>query len=480
MCFGMGFNTGMIAGALLYLELNFPELKSDKMLNGAVTSSVFFSAFLSNIFVGSLTDYLGRVPVLRLTTIPFVLGAVVVALAKSPEMIILGRSITGLAAGAAGSLPNLYIAEIVPTETRGKFVGRAPLCITFGIMASQLFALAVAEVLGEANCKAFGWRIMFGCGAFPVLIQAIWSRGIPESPRWCYQKGLIEVAEQSNRMIESLDGGERVEASPPETTSERRCLTFKLVLIACGLSAMQQLSGINAVVFYAPKIYQGLGLGNKLAILSSTCTSIAQVLTIHWMSQLVDSWGRRTLCKIGLVGMVCGHFMLGLTFTFQLSVFMAIAGITVFRILFSFSLGPLPYIMVTELFPQQERARGVAASMMVNWLMNWLVVFSVPELMHLAGGLVFFGFAVACALSLVIVQLSLPETAGVRLGETRGRNKELYQGAGDRSAFTEESSFDFGASLPPLAATFDGVTCVSDCSTTSTISNAPYHHRTFC
>mmetsp|Transcript_37668 Transcript_37668/g.70436 ORF Transcript_37668/g.70436 Transcript_37668/m.70436 type:complete len:503 (+) Transcript_37668:36-1544(+) len=442
MCFSLGFNMGIIAGAILYLELAFIELKDNKVLSGVVAAAVLLSAFLSNMVVGPLADRVGRVLMLHLTNIPFVIGAAIVAVAGNPSMIIFGRSITGIAVGFAGSLPNLYIAEIAPPDSRGKLVGLAPMFITIGIMSSQLFAVAVAEVLGEARCVDFGWRIMFASGAIPAVFQGFWSLGIPESPRWCYQKLYMERAERHNKIIASLEGGVAIEApvlgssvrlsgsGVARTARERGGgLSFKFAVIAGGLSAMQQLSGINAVVFYAPQIFRALGIVNKLAILNSSCISILQILVVFGSTRLVDSWGRRTLCKIGIMGMTCGHLMLAFTFSFKLPVFLAIAGILVFRLLFSLSLGPLPYIMVTELFPQHQRAKGVAASMMVNWLLNWVVVFSVPELMHRYDGDVFFGFAAVCLVSFFIVHAFLPETAGTRLGELPSKESEAILGA---------------------------------------------------
>lgn len=433
---------GIIAGAILYLELAFAELKDNKVLSGSVAAAVLLSAFVSNMVVGPLADRVGRVLVLHLTNIPFVLGAAAVAAAGSPTTIILGRSITGIAVGFAGSLPNLYIAEIAPPDSRGRLVGLAPMFITVGIMCSQLFAVAVAEVLGEARCVDFGWRIMFAAGALPALFQGCWSLGIPESPRWCYQKLYMERAERCNKILASLDGG--VATEPPVLGSSARLsasgaartapeaggrLSLKFAVIAGGLSAMQQLSGINAVVFYAPQIFTALGIVNKLAILNSSCISILQIIVVFGSTRLVDSWGRRTLCKIGILGMLCGHLMLAFTFSFKLPVFIAVVGVLVFRLLFSLSLGPLPYIMVTELFPQHQRAKGVAASMMVNWLLNWVVVFSVPELMRLYDGDVFFGFAAVCLISFIVVHVALPETAGTRLGEVPSNQTEAIQGA---------------------------------------------------
>lgn len=451
MCFSLGFNMGIIAGALLYLELSFTELKEDRVLSGAVTASVLLSAFLANIVVGPLADCVGRVPVLHFTNIPFVLGAIVAALAESPAVLILGRSITGIAVGVAGTLPNLYIAEIAPPESRGRFVGRAPMCITIGIMSSQLVAVGIAKVLGEEQCVEIGWRVMFACGALPALIQGLWSLGIPESPRWCYQKNRDEKATQMNKVLSSLEGGAVIEGPTLGSWASQQSgrLSVKLSLIAGGLSAMQQLSGINAVIFYAPQIFRALGIVNTLAILVSSCISILQIMVVFGSTRLVDTWGRRKLCMVGIVGMVIGHLLLGLTFSFHLPAWMAVVGILAFRLLFSLSLGPLPYIMVTEIFPQHQRAKGVAMSMMVNWLLNWVVVFFTPELMHQYSGNVFFGFTVVCVVSFFVVKLCLPETAGIRLGELPGS--------------PSPASFDNGVTSEGLlaAASYNEESCLS-------------------
>lgn len=416
-CFSMGFNTGLIAGALLYLDDHFPSMASEPILKGAVTSSVFASAFLVNLCVAPLADKFGRVFVIRLMNGPFLIGAVVVACATTPEMVIVGRTITGLGVGIAGTLPNLYIAEIVPPASRGKSVGMAPLYGTLGIMAAQIFSYLVAQILGKSMCTSVGWRIMFGAGALPVIIQMVWSIGLPESPRWCLQRGNTALANKNLEYIAGLRGGARLDECSPtlSNAASPERLSYGRASIAVGLSVMQQLSGVNAVIYYAPHLYSKLGVEPNIAILIAALNSVAQVMMTRIMTLIIDSLGRRRICFIGLIGMVVGLSILGFVFQrslhFHLPVGFAIAGILVFRLSFSLSLGPLPYILVTELFPQRQRARGVALSMMTNWLLNWAVVFVVPILLQSCRGAVFFAFAAVSVVSIVVVDLWLPETA---------------------------------------------------------------------
>lgn len=293
---------------------------------------------------------------------------------------------------------------------------------------------------------------MFGFGAVPAFIQALWMCGIPESPRWCYQKYYINQAVETSKAVAALEGGALIEAPAFGENLPRQRLSIKLAVIAGGLSAMQQLSGINAVVFYAPKIYHELGLDNKISILLGSLGSLVTVVMAFGVTRLVDSWGRRPLCKIGLFGMIGAHLLIGMTFHFEFEPWIAIVGILLYRALFSFSLGPLPYIMVSELFPQHQRAIGVSTSMMVNWFMNWIVVVTVPKIMKHISGYVFYGFAFVCAFSLFIVELWLPETANVQLDGEAEKDAE-----GDRVSVLPSfnaSSFDAGA-LTPIAHSFD-------------------------
>jgi len=422
----MGFNAGIIAGGLLYLEYHFENIEYNAVLKGAVTAAVFASAFLANICVAPLADRFGRTIIIYCTNVFFVAGAGIAATATNAEVIILGRAITGFGVGIAGTLPNLYIAEIVPPEKRGRAVGMAPLYGTSGIMAAQFCSWIIAEILGKHQTTAMGWRYMFAAGAIPPIIQLFWSMGLPESPRWCRQRGFHERAEESLQYLASLGVNMEDGAVTPTPAGGMTSAAIareeqfgkRRAAIAVGLSVMQQLSGVNAVIYYAPKLYTTLGVAANISILIAGLNSVAQVMMTRIMTLIIDSWGRRTVCLVGLLGMFCGLVLLG--FVFQLGVLpvgFAVAGILIFRLSFSLSLGPLPYIMVTELFPQRHRARGVAMSMATNWFLNWGVVFVVPQLLDEFKGLVFFLFAGVCVISAVIVDLWLPETSGRSLDD---------------------------------------------------------------
>lgn len=425
-CFSFGFNTGVIAGALLFLEKDFPQLHENSVLKGALTASVFAGAFLSNVVTGPLADRFGRVPILLSMNIPFVIGALIVAAAASPMMVILGRFVTGLAVGIAGTLPNLYIAEISPPESRGRFVGMAPFFGTTGICVAQIYSFVIATMSISDSMK---WRLILATGALPALLQAVLTMKLPESPRWCIQRGLTEQAARNTEILAKLKGGEALcemltasnEVTPMPV---KEAFNKRLAAVAIGLSVMQQLSGVNAVIFYAPTFFGELGVADEYAILVSACNSIAQVGMTMLMLKLVDTLGRRTICFIGLAFMTVAMLLLGMVFQnvfgnkSETAVF-AVASILLYRLAFSLSLGPLPYIMVTELFTQEQRSKGVAISMMTNWFLNTLVVFSVPELMasESSRGYVFFGFAAVCVTCLVLVDLFLPETKGRNLEE---------------------------------------------------------------
>jgi MFS family permease len=338
----------------------------------------------------------------------------------------------------------------------------APLHGTTGIMAAQFVSFFIAQALGHDRCCEIGWRIMFGAGALPSVIQLFWALGLPESPRWCRQRGLYEKADENTEYLVSLGCGidtltRSLSQNSIGTNGSRGGDPDKIGVqrgaIAVGLSVMQQLSGVNAVVFYAPILYKQLGMASNIAILIAGCNSVAQVLMTRLMTVIIDSWGRRCICLIGLMGMFIGLVVLGSVFSHLLNVqvfvvnICAVVGVLIFRLSFSLSLGPLPYIMVTELFPQRHRARGVAMSMMTNWLLNWGVVLSVPILMHNFDGMVFFGFAGVCVVSGIIVDLYLPETAGVDLDDDDGAN--MHQGTIRKVCKTLSKVFRRSASREP-------------------------------
>jgi len=227
----------------------------------------------------------------------------------------------------------------------------------------------------------------------------------------------LESVEGGSPPLVDGDGGASTVQSGAETTEK---VGVGNAAIAIGLSIMQQLSGVNAVIYYAPHLYTQLGVKANIAILIAGLNSVAQVGMTKIMTLVIDSLGRRTICLVGLLGMFFGLTSLAVVFQSstivgEQAVAMAVGGILIFRLSFSLSLGPLPYIMVTELFPQRQRARGAALSMMTNWILNWFVVFMIPEAMSRYKGGVFFAFAVVCVISAVVVDLWLPETSGRNL-----------------------------------------------------------------
>jgi MFS family permease len=247
---------------------------------------------------------------------------------------------------------------------------------------------------------------------------------------------LYDKADINAQYLESLGVKEGNPATPCATPTssdnvenQSEELGVRRASIAIGLSMMQQLTGVNAVIYYAPHFYTLLGVKANIAILIAGLNSVAQVMMTRIMTLIVDSWGRRCVCLIGLLGMLIGLTMLGLAFnpSCNLPVGFAVGGILIFRLAFSLSLGPLPYIMLTELFPQKYRAKGVATSMATNWLLNWAVVFAIPYLMTDSGGTVFFAFAGMCVVSFVVVDLWLPETARQNL-ENAGSGDHAHQG----------------------------------------------------
>lgn len=360
------------------------------------------SCFVLTVHASLLSQ--GRRRAIILQTLPFLVGAAGMAVGTSFWLLLASRTVAGVGVGAASTLCNLYISEISPDASRGRFGAWAPFAVTFGILVSYVLAWAVAHVPGGPGVV---WRIMLGLGGVPALVGLLASGFLVESPRWLLQRGrrreavavvtmLYEPHADRGAVVERVVGemevglarqarGGRGVADSVETGNggsfgakgpslgvdcdsaepsmptkegaggasqwERLCLdarNVKPMVIGVGLNVLQQVCGINVVVYFAPTVLVNAGFSKTASILLTAGVGVAQLVATYVLMQLVDRIGRRPLNFIGLVAMVGSLVLMAAAFfapvkPLAISRWLAVFGMLVFRVAFSLSLGPLPY-----------------------------------------------------------------------------------------------------------------------------------------
>ena len=418
-----GYDTGVISGALLFIRQDFPLTP---FLEGIIVSTLLVGAVVGAFSGGPLSDRIGRRPTVLIAAVVFGLGAMAVAFAPSVLFIILGRFLLGLGVGLASMIVPLYIAEIAPADRRGALVSLNQLMITIGILLSY--------IVGVIFTPIEGWRYMFGVALIPALILFIGMFTLPESPRWLFEKGQRDKARSvlgRSRSPEEIDRELREMAEIKDQEQRERISYSELLepfvrpalIIGIGLAIFQQITGINTVIYYAPTILQGVGFSEGGAI-AATAVGVGLVNVGFTVLSLflIDRVGRRPLLIIGLIGMVISLALLGVVFasggTGGAAGVLATVCLGLYIASFAISLGPVFWLMISEIYPLRIRGTAMSVASICNWGSNWLVALSFPVLLATLGGAgSFWLFAVLGIVAWVFVYFRVPETKGRSLEE---------------------------------------------------------------
>jgi sugar porter (SP) family MFS transporter len=418
--FLFGYDEGVIAVVRPSLDKDFPM---GPLVAGFMTASVPLGALVGASVAGRIVDRFGRRRVLMAAAALFALGALIAAAISAIWMLVMARLILGLAIGVAAVGAPLYIAETAPLRIRGALVSTYQLAITIGILVSYLTGLLLA---GDGT-----WRVMFGLGAVPGLLFLLGLAFLPESPRWLVLKGFSDEARSSLRRLRAtgwdVDGelGEMVrtaEANAGRKTGYRALLEPAIrpaLIVAVGLFFLQQLSGINAVIYYAPQIFLQAGFDNaNTQMLATVGVGTVNLLTTVLAMFLIDRIGRRPLLILGFAGTSAAMLVIALAVinpTLAPSWVITVV-LLLYIASFAISLGPLPHVMMSEVFPLRVRGLGMSTASISNWGFNFIVVFTFP-LMLAGPGLAFTFtiFAVVCLGGILFTVARVPETTGLSL-----------------------------------------------------------------
>ncbi len=417
--FLFGYYTAVVSGALIFLapafELTIPQ-------EGMVVSILLIGALIGALFAGTLADKIGRKQTMTLNTIVFVLGSVLIALADSYEMVLWGRFISGIGVGVVSVVGPLYLSEVSPPHLRGTFVSTYQFALAIGILISYYVNYSFAE--------AADWRWMFAIGILPALLQMAALLFLPETPAWLFKQGKDERAiaalhrlRKDKIWMKQLDAMKSA-ASPHKHGSWKTLLSPSLryvVMIGIALSCFQQITGINAVTYFAPKIFQTVGFSSSTgAILASIWLGIINVSFTLFAVWLLDKAGRRILLLICCAGMICSLAVFSCA-SYVHSAHLgtiSIVSLMGYVAFFSIGLGPVTWVILSEIFPLKIRGKAMTVALFVNWVFNYIVSLTFLDLMTSLGSHgAFLIYAVITVIALVFVYRYIPETKGKSLEE---------------------------------------------------------------
>jgi MFS transporter, SP family, galactose:H+ symporter len=418
-----GYDTGVISGAILFITKDFAL---DTRLQAFTISVVLVGCMLGSVVAGGIADRIGRRLTLLLAGLIFLVGALVSALTPNESMLLAGRFVVGLGIGFSSVVAPLYISEVAPASSRGALVSLYQFAITVGILAAYLIDYGLAAG-GQ-------WRWMLGLAVIPSLVLMGGMVVMPESPRYLFKIGYGSRARSElERIYDDPAASEREEQSIAESLRTKsagfeafRQPALALALfIGISLAVLQQITGINTVIYYGPQIFQMAGVASASAsILAQSLVGAVNCGMTLVAIFFVDRIGRKPLLYLGLAGMFLALSALAIAFTqAHLSGSLgtiALVSMMVYVGCFAFSLGPIVWLLISEIFPLPVRGLGMSLSTLANWVGNFLVSqFFLTMVDRLGRPVTFSIYAALCVVTILFVRSMVPETKQELLEQVR-------------------------------------------------------------
>ena len=392
-----GYDTGVVNGALLYMGRDLKLTPADE---GLITAALLLGAALGSLLAGRLADRIGRRRTLWLLAATFVAGAIACAVAPDRSALAAFRFLLGIAVGGASVVVPTYLAELAPPEIRGRLVTQNELMIVSGQLLAFAVNAVIAHVWGESHIV---WRWMLGVAAVPGIVLGVGSMVLPESPRWLIARARTAEAEA---------------ASDIRGWSALRIPWVRAVLlVGIGIGIVQQVTGVNSIMYYGTQILSRAGLGIQGALVANVLNGVVSVLATFIGIALVSRIGRRPMLVIGLIGTTSSLLLLGVvSLLFQPSpslAYLVLAAMCLFLCFQQGFVSPVTWLLLSEIFPLKVRGLGMGVATLVLWGANFVVAFSFPQLVAGFGvSPTFFGFVVVGILAVAFSARFVPETGG--------------------------------------------------------------------
>ena len=424
-----GFDTAVISGANAALKVQF---NLDDGGLGATVAIATVGTIIGALIGGRSADRFGRRKLLFFIGILYVLGALGTALAPSHLVLMTFRFVGGLGVGLSSVCAPIYTAEIAPAKVRGRLVGLVQFNIVLGILVAYLSNYIVAQIVHDPQ---IAWRWMLGVMVVPSVLFLVFLMTVPETPRWLMAKGheekaiaisrrLCNTVEESDEQIQEIRD-QLASAGSQATLSQfftRRY--FKVIALAFFIAMFNQLSGINAILYYAPEVMKQAGADDNAALLMSVGVGLMNLVATMAALTVIDRIGRRSLMIVGSIGyLVSMGFLTAVMFMFQghfnsTSSTLVLVGLLVFIAAHAFGQGSVIWVFISEIFPTRVRGLGQSLGSLTHWVFAAITTYAFPPIIGAWGGGWAFSIFLVCMFGqLVWVLTKMPETKGIPLEE---------------------------------------------------------------
>ncbi len=420
-----GFDTAVVSGAIGFMQARFDL---NELQVGWAVSSLIIGCIIGAASSGVLSDRFGRKKVLIAAAILFVIGSIGSAIPDTFTGYIIARMIGGLGIGITSTLCPLYNAEIAPAKYRGRLVALNQLATVTGIFLVYFVNSGIAGAGDEAWNISTAWRWMFGVGAIPGVIFLVLLFFVPESPRWLIKQGrpvealpiLLKVHGEELARQEVLDIKESFKQEKGASIRQlfRPGLRIALI-IGVALAVLQQITGINAIMYYAPEIFKQTGAGTNASLVQTILVGFINFLFTILALWLIDKVGRKALLLVGSSVMTLCLAVIGIAFhTGHTSGPLVLIFILLYVAAFAVSLGPVVWVLLAEIFPNRIRGRATAIASMALWAADYVVSQSFPPMLNSAGpAMTFWIFGIMSLITVLFTWRVVPETKGKSLEE---------------------------------------------------------------
>lgn len=420
-----GYDTAVVAGAIGFIQQKYGL--SPAMM-GWVASCALVGCVIGAMFAGSLSDRIGRKKVLMISAFAFAISSLGIMLPMGLNWFIVFRLIGGIGIGIASMLSPLYISEIAPANIRGRLISIYQMGIVLGILLIYFVNAWIAGMNNEAWNIDSGWRWMFGSGLLPSLLFIFLLLNVPESPRWLAQQNRLAEAEDILRKVNGTEKAKEEMQSIRAALMEDKDASFGVLLqpglryvlfIGIVLAILSQVTGINAIMYYAPEIFKSSGDGASSALMQTVLVGVINTLFTVVAIRYVDKWGRKTLLLIGAAGMTICLALVGAAFYFGFNQGpLILVAILAYIAFFAISLGPLTFVVVAEIFPTHVRGRAMSVAIFFLWVAVFAVSQTFPMLQSSVGpATTFWIYMTMSVVAFFFVWRLVPETKEKSLEE---------------------------------------------------------------
>lgn len=426
--FLFGYDTAVISGSIGFLRSFF---LLDAAGTGWAASCALVGCIGGAAMAGVSGDRFGRKTSLLVAALFFLISALWSAIPRTVGEFVAARIIGGVGVGMASMLSPLYIAEIAPAHRRGQLVSLNQFAIVIGILVVYFVNYFIALQGDEAWNVATGWRWMFASEALPAFLFMMFMFGVPESPRWLAKQGRLEKAQKVLARVSGSDrAGAELQAIRDAIAREGTTVALlksgmgRALTIGILLAVLQQVTGINVFMYYAPEIFRQLGSGTNAALLQTVVVGAFNLGFTIVALRTIDKWGRTRLMIIGSTGMGISLVALGVAAFFQQTSLWVLLFILGYIACFALSMGPAVWVVLSEIFPTRVRGRAMAVATLALWGANYVVSQTFPIINengwlvdHFRHAFPFWLYAIFCVITIIVAKRLVPETKGKTLEE---------------------------------------------------------------